>query len=126
MIRLGNAILAVVFLCIAAASASSICDNAPCETPINVSVGENFTISQVSSTGTGFEWWAQFDPAYLSMVGSTTEAGNQSAGMVGVPGMKLFTFNARMAGNTDVIMLNLQPWENGTIGTRNIFPVNIE
>ncbi len=126
MNRMIGIVLAAALLCIAAASASSICDNAPCETPINVSVGENFTISQESSTGTGFEWWVQFDPAYLSLVGSTTEAGNQSSGMVGVPGMKHFTFNARIAGSTDVIMLNLQTWENGTIGTRKIIPVNIE
>jgi predicted secreted protein len=127
MSRLITTVLAAAFLFIAAASASSICDNAPCENPINISVGENFTIALESNTGsTGFEWWAQFDPAYLSLVGSTTEAGNQSPGMVGVPGMKLFTFNAKMAGNTDVIMLSLQPWENGTIGTRLIFPVNIE
>lgn len=127
MSRLVSIVLATAFLCIAAASASSICDNAPCETPINVSVGENFTISMESNTGsTGFEWWAQFDTAYLTLVDSATDAGNQSSGMVGVPGMKHFTFNAKMAGNTDVIMLNLQPWENGTIGARKIFPVNIE
>lgn len=119
-------LLAVAFLCIAAASASSICDTAPCEMPINISVGENFTIALESYTGTGFDWWAQYDPEYLSLVRSSTEAGNQSSGMVGVPGRKLFTFNARMAGATDVIMLSLQPWENGTIGTRKIFPVNIE
>jgi predicted secreted protein len=126
MNRLVSTFLVAALLCIAAASASSICDNAPCELPINISMGENFTIALDSHTGTGFDWWTQFDPAYLSLVGSTTEAGNQSSGMVGVPGRALFTFNARMAGNTDVIMLSLQPWENGTIGTRKIFPVNIE
>jgi predicted secreted protein len=127
MSRLITVVLAAAFLCIAAASASSICDNAPCEMPVNISVGENFTIALESNTGsTGFEWWAQFDPEYLSLMSSATQAGNQSSGMVGVPGRKLFTFNAKMAGNTDVIMLSLQPWENGTIGTRLIFPVNIE
>ncbi len=127
MSRLITIVLTAAFLCIAAASASSICDNAPCESPINVSVGDNFTLALESNTGsTGFEWWAQFDPAYLSLVRSATEAGNQSPGMVGVPGMKLLTFNAKMAGNTDIILLSLQPWENGTIGTRKIFPINIE
>lgn len=126
MNRLVKIILAVAFLSIAAASASSICDNAPCENPINVSVGENFTITQESNTGsTGFEWWLQFDPAYLSLVDTSTKMPNKSPGMVGVPGEKLFTFNAKAAGETDVIMLLLQPWENGTIGQRKIFPVSI-
>ncbi len=127
MSRLTTIVLAAAFLCIAAASASSICDNAPCETPINVSVGENFTISLASNTGsTGFEWWAQFDTEYLDLLSSSVQTPASSPGMVGVPGEQLFTFNAKMAGNTDVIMLSLQPWENGTIGTRMIFPVNIE
>ncbi len=126
MNRLLSTILVAAFLYVAAASASSICDTAPCEMPINISVGENFTIALEFHTGTGFDWWAQFDPEYLSLVRSSTEASNQSSGMVGVPGRKYFTFNARMAGETDVIMLNLQHWENGTIGTRKIFPVNIE
>jgi len=127
MSRLTTTVLAAAFLFIAAASASSICDNAPCETPINVSIGENFTISLESNTGsTGFNWWAQFDTDYLSLVDSSVEVPTSSPGMVGVPGKQLFTFNTKMAGNTDVIMLYLQPWENGTIGTKKIFPVNIE
>jgi inhibitor of cysteine peptidase len=127
MIRLIKILLATAFLCIAAASASSICDNAPCENAINISTGENFTISLESNTGsTGFNWWAQFDTEYLDLLGSSVQTPATSPGMVGVPGEQLFTFNAKNAGNTDVILLYLQPWENGTIGTRKIFPVNIE
>lgn len=127
MIKLVKVFLAAAFLCIAAASASSICDNAPCEPPINISVGENFTISLESNTGsTGFNWWAQFDTEYLDLLSSSVKVPASSPGMVGVPGEQLFTFNAKSAGETDVIMLYLQPWENGTIGTRKIIPVNIE
>jgi hypothetical protein len=45
--------------------------------------------------------------------------------MVGAPREKVLTFSAKVAGNTDVTVLQLQPWENGTIGERRIFPVNI-
>jgi len=45
--------------------------------------------------------------------------------MVGLPRERVLTFSAKMAGNTDVTVLLLQPWENSTIGERRIFPVNI-
>jgi predicted secreted protein len=117
--------MSVTFVSIVAASAS-ICDNAPCEPPINASVGDNFTISLKSNTGsTGFDWWAQFDPQYLTLLDSSAQSPKASPGMVGVPGEQVFTLEAIKAGDTDVIMLYLQPWENGTIGKRQIFPVNI-
>jgi predicted secreted protein len=124
MKKVAHIILAVAFLSIAAASAS-ICDNAPCEKTINTTVGENFAISLQSNSGTGFEWWAKFDPAYLNLVNSSEEAKDSGSMMVGVPRERILTFNAKMAGNTDVIMLLLQPWENSTIEERKIFPVNI-
>jgi predicted secreted protein len=125
MKRFTGIILAAAFLSIVAASAS-ICDNAPCENATNAKVGENFAISLESNTGsTGFEWWTQFDPAYLGLVNSSDKAKAESLGMVGVPGEKIFTFSAKKAGSTDVILLQLQPWENGTIGARKIFPINI-
>ena len=124
MKKVAHIILAVAFLSIAAASAS-ICDNAPCEKTINAVVGENFAISLPFYSGTGFEWWAKFDPAYLSLVNTSEEAKNTDSAMVGVPQEGNLTFNAKMPGNTDVIMLLLQPWENGTIDERKIFPVNI-
>ena len=41
------------------------------------------------------------------------------------PGRETFNFNARNGGKTEVIMLMLRPWENGTIAERKIFPINI-
>ena len=125
MNRLITLVMSVTFVSIVAASAS-ICDNAPCEPPINASVGDNFTISLKSNTGsTGFDWWAQFDPQYLTLLDSSAQSPKASPGMVGVPEMQVFTFEAIKAGDTDVIMLYLKPWENGTIGKRQIFPVKI-
>jgi predicted secreted protein len=124
MNRLITLVMSVTFLTIVAASAS-ICDNAPCEPPINASVGDNFTISLKSTASTGFDWWAQFDPQCLTLLDSSVQSPRASPGMVGVPEMQVFTFEAIKAGDTDVIMLYLQPWENGTIGKRQIFPVKI-
>ena len=124
MKKVAYIILAVAFLSIAAASAS-ICDNAPCENAINATVGEDFTITLPFYSGTGFEWWSNFDPAYLNLVNSSDEVNDSGSGMVGLPREMVLTFSAKMAGNTYVTMLLLQPWENSTIGMRRIFPVNI-
>ena len=120
------AAVAAILLALATTSAGSVCDNAPCEKVINVLAGENFTIELESNAGsTGFGWWNQFDTEYLSLVDSSEQSGNAMSGEVGVPGKKLFVFNAKKPGSTDVIMLLLQPWKNSTIGERKIFPVNI-
>jgi len=124
MKKVAYIILAVAFLSIASASAS-ICDNAPCENAINATVGENFAITLPFYSGTGFEWWSNFDPAYLNLVNSSDEVNDSGSGMVGLPRERVLTFSAKMAGNTYVTMLLLQPWENSTIGMRRIFPVNI-
>ena len=124
MNRVSYIIIAAAFLSIVAGSAS-ICDNAPCEEAINATLGENFTISLPSNAGTGFEWWIQFDPAFLSLVDSYEVAGDSDSRMLGAPEEKAFVLGSKMQGDTDVIMLLLRPWENGTIEERKIFPVNI-
>jgi inhibitor of cysteine peptidase len=125
MKRIASIILAAAFLLVVAATAS-VCDNAPCEKVTNAVVGEDFTITLESNAGsTGYEWWTKFDPAYLTLVNSIEKVKEESSGMVGVPGEKSFTFNAKKAGSTEIILLQLQPWENGSIGARKIFPVII-
>jgi predicted secreted protein len=104
---------------------TNICENAPCEPQINASIGDEFAISFESNPSTGFEWWTKFDPNYLSLTSSTLFLANELSGMVGISGKQEFTFSAISAGNTDVVMLLLQPGENGTIAERKIFPVNI-
>jgi predicted secreted protein len=111
----------------AAVSANGICDYAECEELINVNLGEEFNISLESSPGsTGFEWWTKFDTAYLSLANSAFAPGDVPPGMVGVPGKMNFAFKAIEPGRTEVIMLLLQPWTNGTIGDSKIFPVSID
>jgi predicted secreted protein len=116
--------LAIVFSSVMTVS-GNICDNAPCEPQINASVGKEFAITLESNPSTGFEWWTKFDPKYLTLLNSTSISGSGKSGLVGVPGWEMFSFNPRSAGNTEIIMLLLRPWENGTIAARKIFPINI-
>ena len=106
--------LAIVFSSIMIVSGTNICDNALCEPQINASLEEEFTLPLESNPSTGFEWWTNFDPNYLTLSNSTL-----------IGGKKLFSFNAKSAGSTEVIMLLLRPWENGTVAERKIFPINI-
>ena len=117
--------LAIAFSSVFIVSGTNICDNAPCEPQINASLGKEFTISLESNPSTGFEWWTKFDPSYLSLSNLTFIGGDKKSGMVGVPGKETFTFNTINAGDTEVIMLLLQPWVNGTVAERKIFPINI-
>jgi predicted secreted protein len=116
--------LAIVLSSVLIVSGTNIYDKAPCEPQINTSLGKEFTISLDFNPPT-FEWWTNFDPNYLSLLNSTFISGNEKSGMLGFSGKKLFTFNTRNAGNTEVIMLLLRPWENGTIAERKAFPINI-
>jgi len=116
----------VVFSLAALVSAYGICDSALCENSINVSVGKDFTISLEANPGsTGFGWWTNFDTNYLSLVNSTFTPGSTGSGMIGEPGMEIFTFNAKRAGNTEVNMLLLRPWVNGTILRSMVSQINI-
>ncbi|HPT19527.1 MAG TPA: protease inhibitor I42 family protein [Methanothrix sp.] len=117
-------ILAAAFFSITAAC-GSVCDNAPCEEAINATVGENFTISLPYNAGTGYQWWTNFDPEYISLVDCSETAEESSSEMMGSSEETAFTFSARKSGSTEAIMLLLRPWENGTVEERRIFPVNI-
>ncbi len=114
----------VLFSCIIA-SGSNLCDNSPCEPQINTSLNDEFTISLESYPATGFSWWSDFDPNYLSLVNKTTIGGNDQIGISGGREKTIFTFSSKSAGQAEIIMLLLQPWENGSIEERKIFPINI-
>jgi inhibitor of cysteine peptidase len=119
-------LLASAFFLIGAASANSICDNAPCEKVVNASLGKEFIVSVESNPrSTGFDWWTSFDPQYVNLVNATYIPGNKNTVMVGVSGREVFTFVPKSTGDTELTMLYLQPWENGTIGGRKIYPITI-
>ena len=125
MKRYAISTLALAIYMIAMALGSSVCDNAPCEPVINATMGEEFNITIPSNPSTGFEWWTEFDPQFLTLVGARSTQDNVSLEMVGVPENDIFTYRAVIPGETEVYLLLLQPWENGTIDKRLIYPVNI-
>jgi predicted secreted protein len=126
MNRCVTSVFALAFSLIALVSANSICDNAPCEKQINVSAGKDFTISLEANPGsTGFDWWTNFDTHYLSLVNSTFNPENAASGMIGSSGTENLAFNAKRTGNTEVRMLLLRPWVNGTIIESKLFQINI-
>ena len=121
--RYGILALAAALSMIVLVSANGICDTAMCETQINHSLFINISLD--SNPSTGFDWWTNFDTSYLRLVNSTFVSGNAASGMVGQPGKRIFTFKAIKPGDTEVIMLLLRPWVNGTIAELKIFPVRI-
>jgi predicted secreted protein len=117
--------LAIVLFSAIIASGANLCDNSPCETQINTSLDDEFTISLESYSATGFSWWSDFDPNYLSLVKKTTIGGDEQLGVVGGRERTTLTFSSKSAGQTEIIVLLLRPWENGSIEERKIFPINI-
>jgi hypothetical protein len=117
--------LAIIFMSALIACGTNICDNSSCEPQINTSLGSEFTIPLESYSATGFEWWTEFDPNYLSLSNKTTILGNKQLGIVGGQEGTIFTFSSKSAGQTDIIMLLLTPLANGSIEERKIFPINI-
>ena len=107
------------------ASGANLCDNSPCEPQINTSLGNELVIPLESYSATGFSWWSDFDPDYLSLVNKTTISGNEQLGILGGRERTMFTFISKSPGQTEIIMLLLRPWENGSIEERKIFPINI-
>lgn len=125
MKRYAISALAVFISMIALAVGSSVCDYAPCEPAINATVGKEFNITVPSNPSTGFDWWTDFDPQFLSLVGIGSVRENASLKMVGVPEKEVFTFQALLPGETEVYLILLQPWENGTIAEKLIYPVEV-
>ncbi len=118
-------VLALAISMTALAFASSVCDNAPCEPVINATVGEEFKITMPSNPSTGFGWWTDFDPQFLSLVKKGSDRGNVSPEMVGMAEEEVLTYRAVSPGETEVYLLLLQPWESGSIAERLIYPVMI-
>ena len=117
--------LALAVSMIALAFGSSVCDNAPCEPVRNANVGDEFNITIPSNPSTGFGWWSDFDPQFLTLARTGSYQANASPEMTGLTETRVFTYRAVFPGETEVYLLLLQPWENGDIAQRLIYPVKI-
>ena len=81
--------------------------------PIDVSVGDTFTISLESNPSTGYTWELSepLDDAVVVSLGSDHQAGEGTG--VGVAGHQLFTFQAVGKGSTTIGLQYVRPWETG-------------
>jgi len=81
--------------------------------PINVKIGDTFTISLDSNATTGYEW--QFsqaiDSLILQLVSSQYEA--PASNMVGAGGKQVWKFKALSSGTTSIALKYVRPWETG-------------
>jgi inhibitor of cysteine peptidase len=94
--------------------------------PIDVSMGDTFTISLESNPSTGYTWElsAPLDDAVVVSLGSDHRAGEGSG--VGVAGHQLFTFEAVGKGSTTIGLQYVRPWETGVAPAQTSdFDVNV-
>ena len=94
--------------------------------PIDVSVGDTFTISLESNPSTGYTWELSgpLDDAVVVSLGSDHQAGESTA--VGAAGHQLFTFKPVGKGSTTIGLQYVRPWETGVAPAQTSdFDVNV-
>jgi len=79
--------------------------------PIEVKIGESFTITLESNPTTGYKWEASFDQNLLKLAKSEYKQDASKPGMVGVGGKEYFTFQGLKTGDAQVKMTYKRPWE---------------
>jgi inhibitor of cysteine peptidase len=84
---------------------------------IEVSVGDSFTVTLCSNPTTGFEWGEAeiSDQAVVKQTANEFVA-PEDTGVVGAPGVEVWTFEALKKGNSTVSVSYDRPWEGGEKG----------
>jgi predicted secreted protein len=92
-----------------------------------VDVGDEFTITLDSNATTSYEWQLAdtLDESILELVGSEYTIPNDE-GLAGAGGIEVWTFKAVGAGETDVSMKYVHPWEEeGTPAKERTFSITV-
>jgi inhibitor of cysteine peptidase len=86
---------------------------AKADAPIEVAAGKEFSISLKSNPTTGYRWQLAkpADETMLKLVKSGYQADPHPAGMVGVGGKEVWTFNAVNPGKTTLEFKYVRSWE---------------
>ena len=79
--------------------------------PIEVKIGEQFTITLDSNPTTGYKWEASFDQSSLKLVKREYKQDASKPGMVGVGGKEHFIFEGIKAGDAQIKLTYKRPWE---------------
>jgi len=105
------AIVAVLFLSFAHRNSSGQGTQNPASTKIEVRVGENAVITLEANHTTGYSWQLarQVDKDMLEFVNTKYVASN--TGLIGSGGKEVWTFKTLKAGQTEVFLKYVQPWE---------------
>lgn len=99
-----------------------ICQNGQCQavlaplestpTVISVEINESFMVSVDANPTTGYGWQAEFDEKYLELLSQTYQEDFHEESIVGVGGKETLLFKGLRAGETQLTLSYLRPWES--------------
>lgn len=81
-----------------------------CPALLEIDQGEVIMVTLPENPSTGYQWQLA-KPITLLKTEETYFAGEAKAGMVGVPGKKIFKFTAEKLGQDEIHLVYVRPWE---------------
>ena len=81
-----------------------------CPALLEIDQGEVIMVTLPENPSTGYQWQLA-KPITLLKTEETYLAGEAKAGMVGVPGKKIFKFTAEKLGQDEIHLVYVRPWE---------------
>ena len=81
-----------------------------CPALLEIDQGEVIVVTLPENPSTGYQWQLA-KPITLLKTEETYLAGEAKAGMVGVPGKKIFKFTAEKLGQDEIHLVYVRPWE---------------
>lgn len=81
-----------------------------CPALLEIDQGEVIMVTLPENPSTGYQWQLA-KPITLLKTEETYLAGEAKAGMVGVPGKKIFKFTAEKLGQDEIHLVHVRPWE---------------
>lgn len=90
-----------------------------------VNSGEEFTIELASNPTTGYQWEANWDDEYITLIKKDYVPDPYLPGMVGSGGTEIYTFKALKPGQTNIGFDYIRPWDNCLPVQRCIYTMKI-
>ncbi len=110
---------------VSGAFAEDNCASIQQEKKLNTKLNQNFVITLESNPSTGYGWYYDYDPEYVKLVDEYYIPNMHDPLMVGGGGKSIFIFKAIKAGETELTMKYLRPWENCLPAHEIIYKVKI-
>jgi inhibitor of cysteine peptidase len=118
--------LSVLCLLLAAALGLTACSKAAiktyseAETDIKVEVNAEFSLTLAANPTTGYSWEADYDKDLLELVKDDYQADQTTEGLVGSGGTQFYQFKALKAGQTQILLTYLRPWETSSDDNKKV------